>query len=377
MRVNTMTNPTIGHDDSGLNLPTYAPLRFPIETPPAYGEFIEVTPEIYWLRGSMPMALNHINVYLIKDGDGWTVLDTGIATPQIQQGWRDMLGRLGGGPVKRVIVTHFHPDHVGNAGWFYREFGAPLWMTRTELLMARVATAPNNPMNSNTPEAEQFYRASGFDDAQIEAYRERRTRGFGFTSEEIPFRYHRIQDGEKIMINDTAWEVVVGRGHSPEHACLYSAHHKVLFSGDQVLPNITTNVSVMPGEPEANPLKEWIESLAAIRDRLPDDVLVLPAHNRPFYGLHARLTALIDGHEKNLRELHAMCDEPRRAIDVFPVLFKRKIDNDVLFMATGESYSHINCLVQRGKLARETDANGVVYFRQTDAKPSRDFKAAE
>jgi glyoxylase-like metal-dependent hydrolase (beta-lactamase superfamily II) len=370
------TGPTIGHDDSGLNLPTHAPLVFPIETPPAFGEFIQVAPEIYWLRGSMPMVLNHINVYLIKDGDGWTVLDTGIATPAIQGAWRNMIAQLGG-PIKRVIVTHYHPDHVGNAGWFQREYGAPLWMSRTEILMARYVTSPGGPMNANAPEAETFYRAAGFNDEQIEAYKERRTRGFGFMSEELPYNYHRIQDGEKIMINGTAWEVVVGRGHSPEHACLYSAHHKVLFSGDQVLPNITTNVSVMPSEPEANPLKEWIDSLTAIRDRLPDDVLVLPAHNRPFYGLHARLTALIDGHEKNLRELHALCEQPKRAIDVFGVLFKRKIDNDVLFMATGESYSHINCLVQRGKLAREVDANGVSYFRQTDAKAARGMKAAE
>ncbi|MGK2871145.1 MAG: MBL fold metallo-hydrolase [Alphaproteobacteria bacterium] len=372
-----MTDATIGHDDSGLDMPTYAPLRFPFETPPAFGEFMQVTPEIYWLRGSLPMALNHINIYLIKDGDGWTVLDTGVGSKDIQQAWARMIDALGGGPIKKVIVTHFHPDHVGNAGWFYREYDAPLWMTRTELLMARVSTSSNGPMSSNAPEAEAFYRASGFNDEQIEAYNQRRTRGFAFTSEEVPFRYHRIQDGEKIIINDTAWEVVVGRGHSPEHACLYSAHHKILFSGDQVLPNITTNVSVMPGEPEADPLKEWIESLAAIRDRLPDDVLVLPAHNRPFYGLHARLTALIDGHEKNLRELHALCAEPKRAIDVFSVLFKRKIDNEILFMATGESYSHINCLVQRGKLAREVDANGIVYFRQTDVKQDRDVKAAE
>jgi len=365
----------MNHDDSGLNLPTPAPLRFPFETPPAFGQFMQVAPEIFWLRGSMPMALNHINIYLIKDGNGWTVLDTGISTPEIQQGWRDMIQQLGGGPVKRVIVTHFHPDHVGNAGWFSREFGAPLWMSRTEMLMARWVSGPSTDFNA--PEAVAFYRAAGFDDEQLEAYFNRRSRGFGFEITELPFNYHRIQDGEKIIINDTAWEVVVGRGHSPEHACLYSAHHKILFSGDQVLPNITTNVSVMPAEPEANPLKEWIESLAAMRDRLPDDVLVLPAHNRPFYGLHARLTALIDGHERNLRDLHALCVEPKRALDVFPVLFSRKINNDLLFMATGESVSHINCLLQRGKLTREVGPDGIVHYRQTDAHPTRRVKAAE
>lgn len=365
----------MNEDDSGLDLPTPAPLRFPFETPPPPGGYMQVAQGIYWLRGPLPSALNHINLYLLKDGDGWTIVDTGVSSADIQASWKKMIAELGGGPVKRVLVTHFHPDHVGNAGWLCREFETKLWMSRTEMLMAKVASFQK--FADVTPEATAFYRAAGFSDAQMQAYYQRGAKGSLFGVEPLPLGYHRIQDGEKIMIDGSAWEVVVGRGHSPEHACLYSAHHKVLLSGDQVLPNITSNVSVMPTEPEGNPLKEWIESLAALRDRLPDDMLVLPSHNRPFYGLHARLTALIDGHEKHLRELHALCAEPRRAIDMFAVLFNRTIGDEVLFMATGESVAHINCLLQRGKLARETDKNGVNHYRQTDVQPQKQTLAAQ
>lgn len=362
-------------DDGGLDIPTPAKLTFPFEEPPAFGEYMEVAPGIYWLRAALPFALNHINIYLLRDGDGWTVVDTGVRSKEIQASWKKMIEELGGGPVKRVFVTHFHPDHVGNAGWFCREWGTKLWMSRTEMLMARVSESNN--MAEVTEEATAFYRGAGFDDQQMDAYYNRRSRGFTFGVEKLPVGFRRVQDGERIRIGDHNWEIVVGRGHSPEHACLYSPHHNVLFSGDQVLPNITSNVSVMPNEPEANPLKEWIDSLEAIRDRLPDDMLVLPAHNRPFYGLHARLTALIDGHERNLRDLHDLCAEPQRAIDVFPVLFSREINNDVLFMATGESVAHINCLLQRGNLAREVDANGIAYYRQTDVVPVKRKQAAE
>ncbi|MFZ5913016.1 MAG: MBL fold metallo-hydrolase [Pseudomonadota bacterium] len=370
-----MKESTIGHDDSGLDLPTPAPMRFPFEKTPARGEFAQISPDIYWLRAPLASVLNHINVYLVRDGDGWTIVDTGVGTADTQECWKKLLEAVGGGPIKRVIATHFHPDHVGNAGWFCREYDTKLWMSRTEMLMAKVSSFQS--FADVTPEATAFYQAAGFNGRQMEAYYNRRKHGFVYTVEPVPLGYRRLQDGEKVRIGDSAWEVVVGRGHSPEHVCLYSDHHKILFSGDQVLPSITSNVSVMPTEPEGNPLKEWIDSLEAIRDRLPDDMLVLPAHGRPFYGLHARLTALIDGHEKNLRELHAMCVEPKRAIDVFPALFSREISDDILFMATGESIAHINCLIQRGKLARETDAQGVYRYKQTDIPKQNRAHAAE
>jgi glyoxylase-like metal-dependent hydrolase (beta-lactamase superfamily II) len=171
-------------------------------------------------------------------------------------------------------------------------------------------------------------------------------------------------DDEEILIGGRSWRAVIGRGHSPEHLCLHCPELRVLISGDQVLPRITSNVSVFPTEPDANPLQEWLESLASIATRVPDDVLVLPSHNEPFRGLHARLKTLITGHEERLTRMHTELATPKRAVDVFGVLFRRHVGADMLIMATGESVAHLNCLIARTLAVRELDASGVAWYRR-------------
>jgi glyoxylase-like metal-dependent hydrolase (beta-lactamase superfamily II) len=172
-----------------------------------------------------------------------------------------------------------------------------------------------------------------------------------------------MRDGDRISIGASSWEVIIGRGHSPEHACLFNAEQNLLISGDQLLPTISSNVSVYPTEPEADPLAEWLESLAILKSRVPQDVLVLPAHGKPFRGAHERLDALTAEHRSCLEKLAEHCREPKRAIDAFPVLFNSKIDKNNLIMATGESVAHLNYLVNRGQVCVETDANRVRWYR--------------
>src|SRR5438552_4028154 len=173
-----------------------------------------------------------------------------------------------------------------------------------------------------------------------------------------------IDTGEELAIGGRLWRAVVGRGHSPEHLCLHCPQLEVLISGDQVLPRISSNVSVFPTEPDANPLSEWLESLAAIKRQVPDEVLVLPSHNEPFRGLHARLEALIEGHEERLARVHQELSQPQRAIDVFGALFRRRVGLDMLGMATGESIAHLTCLIARGVATGELDAAGVTWYRR-------------
>jgi glyoxylase-like metal-dependent hydrolase (beta-lactamase superfamily II) len=137
----------------------------------------------------------------------------------------------------------------------------------------------------------------------------------------------------------------------------------VLISGDQVLPTISSNVSVYPTEPAANPLHDWIESLQAIQERVPADVLVLPSHGKPFRGAHKRLQSLIDEHHDCLNNLESMCREPRRAMDVFSALFKSPINENNLIMATGESVAHLNYLLDAGRISVESDHEGVKWYR--------------
>jgi glyoxylase-like metal-dependent hydrolase (beta-lactamase superfamily II) len=340
------------------------PLTYPFPASPAPGEALSVAPGVLWLRMPLPMTgLNHINVWALEDGAGWTLVDTGMQTPDTAALWQSAAaGALGRRPLTRVICTHMHPDHIGMAGWLTRNYECRLWTTRLEYVTCRMLVADTG--REAPADGVRFYRAAGWDEEALTTYRAR-FGGFGKAVYTLPDSYRRVIDGEALAIGAQLWRAVVGRGHSPEHLCLYCAELRVLISGDQVLPRITSNVSVFPTEPEANPLAEWLESLASIRERVPDDVLVLPSHNEPFRGLHARLTELITGHEQRLTRVREELATAKRAVDLFGVLFRRRVGMEMLTMATGESVAHLNCLIGRGLAARETDSSGVAWYRST------------
>ncbi|MFZ5718956.1 MAG: MBL fold metallo-hydrolase [Pseudomonadota bacterium] len=336
-------------------------LTYPFEHAPKIGEAVDVAPGVKWLRMPLGGSLAWINVWAIADGDGWAIVDTGISGLETRNAWRAALkGPLEGKPVTRVFVTHMHPDHIGMAGYLTRKFDARLWITRLEFVTCRSLAADTG---REAPEdAVTFFRGAGWDEEALEAYKAK-FGGFGRGLYTLPDSFRRISDGEEIRIGDHVWRVVVGSGHSPEHGSLYCPDLKLMISGDQVLPKISSNVSVFPTEPDGDPLTDWLTSLKAIKARVPDEVLVLPAHNDPFHGLHARIDHLVGGHERGLTRLKALIAEPKRVVDVFHVLFRRKIDENLLGLATGESLAHLNCLIARGQAVRERDGNGVDWYR--------------
>ncbi|HVN45284.1 MAG TPA: MBL fold metallo-hydrolase [Steroidobacteraceae bacterium] len=352
------------HQASDETVRDLSGLSYPFTARPDPGHAMSVAAGVMWLRMPLPLSgLDHINLWALEDGAGWTLVDTGMQTPHTATHWQHAFaGPLGRRPVTRVICTHMHPDHIGMAGWLTRQYDCRLWTTRLEYLTCRVLVADTG--REAPPDGLRFYRAAGWDEEALAAY-QARFGGFGKAVHPLPDSYRRIVDGEEILIGGRRWQAVLGRGHSPEHLCLHCPEIKVLISGDQVLPRITSNVSVFPTEPDANPLQEWLESLASIAQRIPDDVLVLPSHNEPFRGLHARLKALIDGHEQRLERMREELARPRRAVDVFGVLFRRRVGADMLIMATGESIAHLNCLIARHLAVRELDSAGVAWYRRT------------
>jgi len=340
-------------------------LDYPFAARPEAGAMLEVSPGVHWVRMRLPFQLNHINLWVLEDDDGWTIVDTGIRDEPTAEMWKQLFaGPMQNRPVKRVIVTHLHPDHVGMAGWLVRRFGVELWMSRTDYLLCRNLVADTGL--EAPEEGLRFYRAAGLPGDALELYRTR-FGGFGRGVYTLPNSYHRMQDGEKITIGDRVWQVVVGRGHAPEHVCLWSEADGLFISGDQILPRISSNVSVFPTEPEANPLKEWLDSCAQLKRLLPAEVLVLPSHNEPFRGVHLRLEELIGEHESNLTKVASLCAAPKRAVDCFEVLFRSRITEGNTIMATGESVAHLNCLRARGALERRVDADGVAWYRRVQA----------
>jgi glyoxylase-like metal-dependent hydrolase (beta-lactamase superfamily II) len=340
-------------------------LEYPYAAPPPAGEVLEIMPGVLWMRMPLPFALDHINLYAIDDGDGWALVDTGIRTDETITHWRSLFASAPDPrPLSRVFVTHMHPDHIGMAGWLTRKFNCRLWMTRLEYLSCRVLVSDTG--REAPEEAIEFYRRAGWSATALESYRAR-FGNFGNHIYALPDSYQRIQDGQQIRIGKHMWRVIVGNGHSPEHACLYCAELKLLISGDQVLPRISSNVSVYPTEPDANPMADWYESLDRLEREVPDDVLVLPSHNECFRGLHGRLRELRHGLDRSIERLRVRLEQPRRAIDVFAALFGRPIDETngglLLGLATGESLASLNYLVARGEADISIDAEGVAWYQ--------------
>ena len=335
--------------------------RYEFDFRPETGEVRDIGEGIRWLRLPLPFLLNHINVWLLRDGDGWALVDTGLFTRTTREVWRDVLeNALQGEPLTRILVTHLHPDHVGCAGWLCRKFNCELWMSRDEYLLCRVLVADTG--KPAPPEGVRFYRAAGFEPEALERYEENFGQ-FGRVVSPMPEAYRQLREGLVRRIGEHEWEVIIGRGPSPDHACLYCRELDILISGDQLLPTISSNVSVWPTEPAANPLANWFESLDRLQDCLPADVLVLPAHGKPFRGALPRLQQLTREHLSGLDKLRRMCAEPRRAIDVFPALFKARITASNLIMATGEAVSHLNYLLNTGELVAQTDESGVTWYQ--------------
>lgn len=355
-----MREKSLESDADALVKPT---LSYPFEKPVPGGS-LDVASGVIWLRMPLPIALDHINLWAVQDEGGWAIVDTGMRNEPSTTAWRRWWAEAAGrGTITRVFVTHMHPDHIGLSGWITRKFNCQLWMTRLEYLTCRVLVSDTGREAPSSGVA--FYRRAGWSEMALETYRTR-FGNFGKYIHPLPDSYRRISDGERLRIGAHEWEVIVGSGHSPEHACFYCRDLKLLISGDQVLPRISSNVSVYPTEPTGDPMRDWLESLVAIRRRVPDDVLVLPAHNEPFRGLHARLDYLLQSQERSLRRLLSQLAQPCRVVDVFATLFGRDIgegDTNLLSMATGEALACLNHLVGRGEARCDLDDEGVAWYR--------------
>jgi len=343
-------------------------LIYPLGDPPRPGEAVQAAPGVLWMRLPLPMALNHINVYAIEDGDGWVIVDTGLQTPDSVEAWETALaGPLGGRPVTRVVCTHMHPDHIGLAGWLCDRFDAPLLMSQLEYVTGRMLASDTGPAPED---GVRFFRAAGWAEERLERYRQT----YGMFSKgvaPVPAGYRRLSAGDTLSIGGQDWSIVVGNGHSPEHVCLWRRSDGVFIAGDQILPRISSNISVWPTEPLADPLADWLRSLDRLGDLLLAETLVLPGHGEPFTGVLSRIEALKRGHAVSLKRLSRTLRTPSRAIDVFPSLFARPVGDGLLGMATGEAIAHLNHLEAQGKARRERDADGVDWWTTLETEPEQ------
>lgn len=361
-----------------------ARLHYPLgDQLPAPGTSIEVAPGVKWVRLPLPFALDHINVWLLRDHmeidgqrrEGWTIVDCGVAKPALQEQWQQVFkNELQGLPVLRVLVTHMHPDHIGLADWICQQWTTPehacrLWISATDFGMASLGTHGGTGFGGD--EAAEFFRTHGLvEPEQLGGMHERRDY-YSSLVPSVPSSYRRLHDGQSVRIGDHDWECIVGFGHAPEHIALSQPGLGVLISGDMVLPRISTNVSVFNSEPESNPLQLFLDSLERYLP-LRADTLVLPSHGKPFgaapqdpfeHGLHERIRQLKSHHSDRLAEVVEACQaKPCCGMDIVPIMFKRPLNLHQISFALGEAIAHLHALWYAGVLHRTRDAQGIWRF---------------
>ncbi|MDH4188969.1 MAG: MBL fold metallo-hydrolase [Betaproteobacteria bacterium] len=337
-----------------------APLEYPFAGAPEPGSTVEVAPGVHWLRMPLPFALDHINLWLLEEDDGWTIVDCGLSDARTLVLWEQIFAkRLGAKPVRRVLVTHCHPDHAGNAAWLCQRFGVDLWMSQGEYLTAHALRHEIGGYGSAASLA--HFARYGADGAHRSAL-QRRGNAYVVHVPDFPRSYRRLVEGDSLKAGPRRWRVIVGLGHAPEHVSLYCEELAVLISGDMLLPKISTNVSVWSIEPEGDPLGLFLSSIGRYRS-LPADVLVLPSHGLPFRGAHERIAQLEAHHAARLAELEtALGAGARSAMEVVETLFPRKLDVHQMFFALGETIAHLNRLEHAGLAVRRLGDDGVFRF---------------
>lgn len=334
-----------------------SPPPFPAPFPlPPQGHPTEVLDGIFWLQMPLPFALNHVNLWVLDDGDGWVIIDTGMSTDAIKHHWETALTTaLAGRPINRIIATHFHPDHAGLTGYLSQLVDAPVAMAPDEW---RLATHISTRSPAEFVAGQQaFFAQHGLDQETLDRLA---LRGNVFREriEPIVETFESLAEGDVLAIGGRQWRVVTGRGHSPAHACLWCEAENLLIAGDQILPKITPNISVLWAQPDADPLTDFLETLDTF-SWLPPETLALPGHRTPFRGVPERLAELAGHHEHRLNAALAACvDAPRSATELIPTLFDRAMDDHQIVFALGEAVAHLTYLARRGYLLA-SDEDGV------------------
>lgn len=359
-----MTLKTKQASKSGRSTDTKA-LEYPFKMrwSPELAEPFEVCDGVFWLRTPLPMTLDHINLWLLRDGDQWVIVDTGFDYPNAKEVWEQVFKDfISPEQVNRIVVTHYHPDHIGLAAWLSHRCNCKVLISQGELDQYRAMLERDE--DEFNAKIERYATEVGFSDKQIEYF-------LGFARVDDRPSKERLQrsqtevikEGDVLSIDSSEWQIVAGNGHSPEHSCLYNKSKKVLISGDQAIARISSNVSVFPSSCVSNPLADWISSCEKLRDTISNDTLILPAHQEPFIGIVPRMQALIDEHHEQLNKLLSALSAPTNIDTTRRFLFDRELSAMEILLATGETLAHLNYLLANNKISISHDDQGVAWYQ--------------
>ncbi len=343
-------------------------ILFPIKKPPNFGEILEISDDIFWARMPLPMILNHVNVYILNSSDGLTIIDTGINTKECIFAWEKILkDNFFKKKINQIIITHHHPDHIGLAGWFAVRYDAKIFSSRTSWLMARMLTL--DVQNRPDSQVIKFWKNSGMNKKLLNKKYNERPFNFSDSVFKIPIGFESLSVGQTIQINKDNWKIEIGNGHAPEHLMIYNSEKAIIFSGDQIIANISSNLGVYATEPNLDTVGLWIDSCKKFLKIFDDNFLVLPGHKLPFYGAKLRLNQLITHHENILKNIEdKLLSNEFSAVELFETVFGRDIRENEYVLALGETIGHINYFKKRGLLSWTENEDEVLFYKMSLGK---------
>ena len=316
------------------------------------GEVAQVAEGVYQLKVPVPIPLVFVSAYLVEGRDGWTVMDTGFDYPEGRAAWEAGARAVGFDlhrDVSRIVVTHFHPDHLGAAHWLQERSGAPVYMLESEIRNSRNVWGDPDP----APFIEHLV-SNGMDRSLAERGASKMRAGLTLPEKMLPLRA-----GEEMPLGAGMVRVVHAPGHAEHQVVLHDEERKILFAADHVLLRITPNIGLWP-ESEPNPLARYLKSLRSVRD-MPVD-LVLPGHGPLFHDLRGRVDELMSHHEERLdlmlREIEGV---PRTPFEVSRKVFRYGLSLYEQCFALSETLAHLEHLVHEGRAERMD--NGIFSFR--------------
>ena len=337
-------------------------IMFPYSQKPQGVDPVEIDDGILWFRLPLPMALDHVNVFAFREENGWTIIDTGFYTKKTVEIWQQILmNHLNPEPLNRIIITHYHPDHIGMAGWLKAVSDAEILTTQISWLFARMLVL--DVQEYHTRESILYFQKAGLTTMALEERAKTRPFNFADVVHPIPPGFTRISEGDVISLGKRNWQIKLGNGHAPSHATFWSEDGSLCIGGDQFLADITPNIGVYASEPDANPLRDWLDSCQMFYETTNNETLILPGHKAPFKGVKERLDQLISHHRVCLANLTSFLEHPQTVVDCFEVLFGRRIPEREFGLATAEAYAHLNYLWHANKISRKIDRNGAYFWQ--------------
>ena len=317
------------------------------------GEAAQVADGVYQLKLPVPLPLRFVSVYLVEGDYGWTIVDTGFDYPDTYEVWERGAKAVGCNlirDVSQIVVTHFHPDHLGGARWLQESSGAPVYMLEAEISQSRELWGGKH----NTEPFVEHLVLHGMDRRDAEAAASKMRAGLPLPEQMLP-----LNAGEKLDFGGNSARIIHAPGHADNQLMLHDERRKILYAADHILLKITPNIGLWP-ESKPHPLSRYLESLESLRGLEAD--LVLPGHGPVFHDLAGRIDELILHHEERLDTMLATLEEgPKTSFEVSRLVFRGALSLYQRCFALTETLAHMDLLALQGRAVRVEEHGNIAY----------------